>query len=77
MYCDYMGKENRTSPQLRTPDKKLESLHRQFERLHAKGKKTMVICNKGSEYCKKILANPLQDDQYFRTIIKSKDDELV
>ena len=77
MYCDFEQKEHRQIPSLRPSEKKIESLHRQFEKLQTASKKTIVICNKGSVYNKKAFVNPLKDDEYFKKIIKSRDDELV
>lgn len=37
----------------------------------------MVICNKDSDLNKRTFVNPLQQDKYFRKIIRQKDTELV
>ena len=77
MYCDFEGKENKPAQVVRNTEKKIEGLHRQFEKLQAKTKKHIIICNKDSKYSKNSTPNPHKEDVYFQKIIKTKDEELV
>ena len=79
MYCDFGSKENNKKGAIghRQVEKRMETLYRQFSKLHDSTKKAIVVCNKGSTYSKKAFVNPLKYDEYFQKIIKSKDEELV
>lgn len=59
--------------QARTKEKKMDLMHKEYSKLMNNLKKTIVVCNKDSQLNKRQEQNPLEEDKYYKKIMRHSD----
>lgn len=55
----------------------MDLMHKEYSKLMSSLKKTIVVCNKDSQLNKRQEQNPLQEDKYYKKIMRHNDPELT